>query len=109
MKVIVVLIALWLPLTTCLAVSVSVSADSCDFWTCDADGSGSCDIDDTVYLIVYIFLLGAPPTPYAVASGDPNCDCQVDIDDALYGIVYIFEGREPCSCEEWQLSCGPLR
>ncbi len=87
-------------------------SDSCDDLTtmCDADGNGACDIDDCVYILWYIFMWGQSPTPYALASGDPNCDCQVDIDDVLYGICFIFECGEPaCNCSEWQASCGALR
>jgi hypothetical protein len=84
--------------------------DSCDFLTCDSDNDGGCDIDDMVYLVVYIFMSGPPPSPYAAASGDPNCDCQVDIDDVTYQIVYIFvEGREPCPCDTWIDKCGTPR
>jgi len=60
------------------------------------------DIDDVVYLIAYIFSSGPDPTPYAKASGDANCSCDVDIDDVVYLIAYIFSsGPGPCSCDEW--------
>lgn len=75
----------------------------------DANGSGASDIDDTIYLIVYIFVDGPAPTPYLTASGDINCDCQVDIDDVVGSICYIFECGGPwCSCEEWVAVCGDL-
>jgi len=61
----------------------------------DADGSGSVDIDDAVYLINYIFAEGPPPEPFA--SGDADCSGEVDIDDVVYLIGYIFSGGfDPC-------------
>ncbi len=56
----------------------------------DADGSGSVDIDDVVYLINYIFSGGPAPTP--IDAGDADGSCNVDIDDAVYLIMYIFSG-----------------
>ncbi len=68
------------------------------------------DIDDVVYMIAYIFSGGSPPLDYAICSGDPNCSCGVDIDDIVYMIAYIFSGGpEPCTCEHWAASCGPLQ
>ncbi len=79
----------------------------------DANGSSGetpIDVDDVVYLIAYIFSLGPAPTPYAIASGDANCDCAVNIDDVVYLIDYIFGGGPaPCLCDEWEAQCGPLR
>jgi hypothetical protein len=73
----------------------------------DANGNGSLDIDDVVYLISYIFSGGPDPTPYSVASGDATCDCTVDIDDVVYLISYIFSGGPPpCSWAAWNSSCG---
>jgi len=61
----------------------------------DADGSGSTDIDDVVYLISFIFSGGPPPDPYE--SGDADCSGGVDIDDVVRLIGYIFSGGpEPC-------------
>lgn len=57
----------------------------------DANGSGSVDIDDVVYLIGYIFSGGPPPTP-ALCCGDANNSGGVDIDDVVYLIGYIFSG-----------------
>jgi hypothetical protein len=69
-----------------------------DFWfVCgNADGAGTADIDDVVFLINYIFAEGPPPDP--IESGDPDCSGGVDIDDAVYLIAYIFSGGpEPCN------------
>jgi len=59
----------------------------------DADGSGSVDIDDAVYLIAYIFSGGPAPDP--VSKGDCDCSGDVDIDDVVYLITYIFSGGYP--------------
>jgi hypothetical protein len=56
----------------------------------DADGSGSVDIDDVVYLIAYIFTSGPEPSP--LNAGDVDGSCAIDIDDVVYLIAYIFTG-----------------
>jgi hypothetical protein len=73
----------------------------------DANGDGSIDISDVVYLIAFIFSGGSPPTPYHICSGDANCDCTCDISDAVYLISYIFSGgHAPCDCAGWSTVCG---
>ena len=62
----------------------------------DADGSGTVDIDDVVYLVNYIFSSGPPP--YPLEAGDADCSGTVDIDDVVYLISYIFSGG-PAPCE----------
>jgi hypothetical protein len=59
----------------------------------DANGDGSTDISDAVYLIGYIFAGGPAPNP--LPAGDANCDGAVDISDAVYMIQYIFVGGPP--------------
>jgi len=62
----------------------------------DADGSGSSDIDDVVFLINYIFVGGEAPDPFE--TGDADCSGGVDIDDVVYLIQFIFAGGpEPCA------------
>ena len=62
----------------------------------DANGDGSVDISDAVYLIQYIFASGPAPNP--LLAGDANCDLAVDISDAVYLIAYIFGGGpQPCA------------
>jgi hypothetical protein len=56
----------------------------------DADGGGTIDISDVVFLIGYIFSGGLPPVP--PARGDANCDGGVDISDVVFLISYIFSG-----------------
>jgi hypothetical protein len=61
----------------------------------DADGGGTVNIADAVYLVNYIFGDGAAPNP--MATGDTDCDGTVDIADVVYLVNYIFAGGpEPC-------------
>jgi hypothetical protein len=62
----------------------------------DADGSGDLNISDAVYLVCYIFIDCAAPSP--LAAGDNDCDGTVNIVDVVYLINYIFnDGPEPCA------------
>ncbi|TFH64357.1 MAG: hypothetical protein E4G91_06070 [Candidatus Zixiibacteriota bacterium] len=61
-----------------------------DYLPGDADGGGSIDISDVVFLINYIFGGGLPPIP--LARGDADCSKGVDISDAAFLISYIFNG-----------------
>jgi len=61
-----------------------------DFLPGNADGEGTVDIDDVVFLIQYIFGGGAAPDP--VRAGDANASGDVDIDDAVHLLNYIFVG-----------------
>ena len=56
----------------------------------DADASTDVDIDDVVYLLMYIFAGGCPP--WDLNSGDVDASCGIDIDDVVYLITYIFGG-----------------
>jgi hypothetical protein len=59
----------------------------------DADASTYIDIDDAVFLILYIFSGGPEPDPSW--SGDADCSGAIDIDDVVYLIEYIFSGGPP--------------
>ena len=62
----------------------------------DANGSGTVNISDAVYLIAYIFSGGPAPNP--LVAGDANCSGTVNISDAVYLIAYIFSGGPaPCA------------
>jgi hypothetical protein len=62
----------------------------------DANGDGSIDVSDAVFLVKYIFAGGLPPNPLSL--GDVNCDHSIDISDAVYLIIYIFSGgAAPCA------------
>lgn len=54
----------------------------------DANGDGSINISDAVFLIAYIFASGEAPNP--MAAGDANGDGTVNISDAVFLIAYIF-------------------
>jgi hypothetical protein len=73
--------------------------DACEIFLCgDANGDGSVDISDAVFLIAHIFSGGLAPCP--PARGDANCDSAVDISDPVYLIAYIFTGGPaPAPCE----------
>jgi hypothetical protein len=72
-----------------------------DIWPCgNADGLGGVDIDDVVFLINFIFVLGSP-APDPLGIGDADCsdgEHPVDVDDVVYLIQYIFAfGPVPCA------------
>ncbi len=70
--------------------------DLCDFVCGDADGTGTVNISDAVYLIAYIFSGGPAPSP--PFAGDANCNGSSNISDAVYLIAYIFAGGSvPCA------------
>lgn len=61
----------------------------------DANGDGSANVGDAVYLIAYIFSGG--PTPEPLEGGDANCDGSANVGDAVYLINYVFSGgAAPC-------------
>ena len=62
----------------------------------DADGDGSINIADAVFLVNYIFADGTAPSP--LASGDADCDQTINIADVVYLVNYIFAGGPiPCA------------
>jgi hypothetical protein len=83
-------------------------AAPCDCLPGDANGDGSINVGDAVYMISYVFKGGPPPTPYETCSGDANCDCNPDVGDPVFIISYVFKGGPPpCDCEVWRTNCGP--
>jgi hypothetical protein len=62
----------------------------------DANGDGTIDIADVVYLINYLFVNG--PSPEPLETGDCNCDEVVDIADVVYLINYLFISGPPPNC-----------
>jgi photosystem II stability/assembly factor-like uncharacterized protein len=61
----------------------------------DANGDGTINVGDAVFLISYVFKGGPAPEP--LEAGDANCDEQVNVGDAVYLIAYVFKGGpEPC-------------
>lgn len=61
----------------------------------DADGSGTVNLADAVYLIAYIFGEGPEPKPYA--AGDSTCDGIINISDVVRLVAYTF-GYAPPPC-----------
>jgi outer membrane protein assembly factor BamB len=59
----------------------------------DANGDGTIDVADVMYLINYLFTDGSAPDPLWV--GDANSDGEVDIADVMYLINYLFIGGSP--------------
>jgi len=69
----------------------------------DANSDGKLNVADVVYLVNYIFKIGAAPNP--LDAGDVNCDTRVNVGDGVYLINYIFKtGSKPCTgCTQNQL------
>jgi len=63
----------------------------------DADGSGTIEISDAVYLIAYIFISGSP-APVTSGAGDFDCTDITEVSDAVGIISYIFIPGAPGSC-----------
>jgi hypothetical protein len=65
----------------------------------DANGDGSTNVADVVFIINYIFIGGAAPQP--LVAGDINCDGSINIADVVHLIIYIFSGgAAPCVSPE---------
>jgi hypothetical protein len=56
----------------------------------DANGDGTANVGDAVFMINYIFKGGPAPDP--VCSGDANGDDNANVGDAVYMINYVFKG-----------------
>ncbi len=64
----------------------------------DANGDGSVNVGDAVYLITFIFKSGPAPDP--MERGDANCDGSVNIGDGVRIINFIFGGGSISDCSE---------
>lgn len=62
----------------------------------DANGDGSANVGDAVFLINFVFKGGPSPNPEKI--GDANCDGGVNVGDAVYLINFVFKGG-PAPCE----------
>ncbi len=62
----------------------------------DANGDGTVESGDVVFMINYLFRGGAPPDP--LPAGDSNCDGVVGSGDVVYLINYLFRGGPAPSC-----------
>jgi uncharacterized protein (TIGR02145 family) len=77
---------------------ISGSATGSDVCS-DANGDGTVNISDAVYLITYIFAGGMEPQP--LVAGDVNYDGAVNISDAVYMIAYIFASGPAPVCQRY--------
>jgi hypothetical protein len=59
----------------------------------DVDLSGSVNVADAVYLVMFIFGSAEPPPLYAA---DVDCGGSINVADAVYLIRFIFGGPPPC-------------
>lgn len=60
----------------------------------DANGDGTVNVGDAVYLTAFVFNNGPPPEP--MGAGDANADGTVNVGDIVYLNTYIFNnGPEP--------------
>jgi hypothetical protein len=59
----------------------------------DANGDGTVNVSDAVFIINYLYVEGMVPTPLRI--GDVNCNGDVDISDVIYIINYVFIGGYP--------------
>jgi non-lysosomal glucosylceramidase len=67
------------------------------FYQCgDANGDGSVNTCDIIYLLNYLFRQGPPPDP--LEAGDANCDGSMDSADVIYLINYLFQNGPPPCC-----------
>lgn len=76
-------------------------------YTCgDADGDGSVNIGDVVYIGNYVFKskecaanppVGCPPDPYG--AGDVDCDGSMNIGDGVYLGNAVFRPGSPTPCK----------
>jgi hypothetical protein len=62
----------------------------------DANGDGTVDVADVVFLVKYVFKSGPAPKPVAV--GDVNNDLDTNVADIVYLINYVFKFGPPPDC-----------
>jgi len=75
------------------------SLRTCSFRTIpqgDANGDGSINIGDAIFVINYIFNNGPAPSP--VDAGDANCDGNPNVGDAILIVNYVFKGGIEPGC-----------
>lgn len=62
----------------------------------DANGDGTIDLADAIYLLNYLFKDGA--TPDLMDAGDVNCDGFINLGDVIYLLNYLFKDGDPPPC-----------
>jgi hypothetical protein len=61
----------------------------------DANGDGTINIGDVVYLINYLYKGGPAPDP--LPAGDSNCDGVINVADVVCLVNYLYRGGGlPC-------------
>jgi hypothetical protein len=70
--------------------------DVCEYVCGDADGNGTINISDAVFIIEYIFKGGPPPENLEAADAD--CNGAFNISDAVRLIDHVFKGGDPPCC-----------
>ncbi|MDD4050802.1 MAG: C10 family peptidase [candidate division Zixibacteria bacterium] len=91
----------WRVMATDLFSTSTYSSDVYTFLTTmigDANGDGTLNVGDAIYIISYIFREGPAPDP--IVSADANCDGKINVSDAVYLINYIFRGGPPPQCNK---------
>jgi len=58
----------------------------------DANGDGSVNVGDAVFIINFVFRGGTAPDPY---QGDANGDGSINVGDAVYIVNFVFRGGPP--------------
>jgi hypothetical protein len=76
--------------------NVSVLLNQSDFVRGDANGDGTINLSDAIYLLNYLFRSASPPDP--LEAGDANCDEVVNLSDAIYLLNYLFKDGDPPGC-----------
>jgi len=63
----------------------------------DANGSGSINLGDVVFIVNYIFRDG--PAPIPPEAGDANCDSEISVGDAVYLVNFVFRSGPVPGCD----------
>jgi len=62
----------------------------------DANGDGSVNVGDVVYLVSYLYRNGPAPSPED--AGDANCDGPINVGDVVYLVSYLYRDGPPPGC-----------
>ena len=65
--------------------------------TGDANGDGTINVGDVVYLVTYLYKNGPAPDP--LEAGDANCDGTVNVGDVVYLVNYLYKGGPAPGCQ----------
>ena len=73
-----------------------IQEDSVSHQPGDANGDGSVNVGDVIYLVNYLYRQCLPPNP--LEAGDANCDGIVNVADVVYLVNYLYRGGDPPCC-----------